>query len=91
MDRWASGVPPLGFRVVDHPSGKGKGLDTDPQGKTLLHEMASRLLDGWSFIRIAAWLNETGPLTNMDRARAASGKEPKARPWTVNVASQRLR
>ena len=26
--RWASGVPPLGFKVVDHPSGKGKGLDT---------------------------------------------------------------
>ena len=30
-DRWASGVPPLGYRVVDHPSGKGKGLDTDPE------------------------------------------------------------
>ncbi|KLI04082.1 MULTISPECIES: recombinase family protein [Mycolicibacterium] len=58
MDRWASGVPPLGFKVVDHPSGKGKGLDTDETGKALLHSMARRLLDGWSFIRIAAWLNE---------------------------------
>ncbi len=57
MDRWASGVPPLGFKVVDHPSGKGKGLDTDETGKVLLHAMARRLLDGWSFIRIAAWLN----------------------------------
>lgn len=58
MDRWASGVPPLGFKVVDHPGGKGKGLDTDETGKALLHSMARRLLDGWSFIRIAAWLNE---------------------------------
>ncbi|WP_239651209.1 recombinase family protein [Mycobacterium sp. UM_Kg27] len=58
MDRWASGVPPLGFKVVDHPGGKGKGLDTDEAGKALLHSMARRLLDGWSFIRIAAWLNE---------------------------------
>lgn len=104
MDRWASGVPPLGFKVVDHPSGKGKGLDTDETGKALLHSMARRLLDGWSFIRIAAWLNEpyadprcsrqhvegcecrdAGALTNMDRARAAKGEAPKARPWTVNT------
>ncbi len=103
MDRWASGVPPLGFKVVDHPSGKGKGLDTDETGKALLHSMARRLLDGWSFIRIAAWLNEPyadprcnrkhvqdcecrdgAALTNMDRARIASGKPPKARPWSVN-------
>jgi DNA invertase Pin-like site-specific DNA recombinase len=84
MDRWASGVPPLGFKVIDHPSGKGKGLDTDETGKALLHAMARRLLDGWSFIRIAAWLNDQAALTNMDRARVASGKPPKARPWSVN-------
>jgi DNA invertase Pin-like site-specific DNA recombinase len=90
MDRWASGVPPLGFKVVDHPSGKGKILDTDATGRELLHAMASRLLDGWSFIRIAAWLNESGALTNMDRARVASGKPPKARPWSVNVVIDAL-
>lgn len=89
-DRWASGVPPLGFQVVDHPSGKGKGLDTDPKGHELLHEMAGKLLDGWSFIRIAAWLNKTGALTNMDRARLARGQEPKARPWTVSTVIDAL-
>ena len=47
-----------GFKVIDHPSGKGKGLDTDPEGEDLLYGMATRLLDGWSFIRIAAWLND---------------------------------
>ncbi|GAB7068853.1 recombinase family protein [Mycobacterium hodleri] len=84
LDRWASGVPPLGFKVVDHPSGKGKGLERDTEGYGLLHGMAEKLLGGWSFIRIAAWLNESGALTNMDRARVASGKAPKARPWSVN-------
>lgn len=90
MDRWASGVPPLGFKVVDHPSGKGKGLDTDPEGKALLVGMAERLLDGWSFIRIAAWLNESGALTNMDRARVAAGKPAKQRPWTVGTVTDAL-
>lgn len=85
MDRWASGVPPLGFRVVDHPSGKGKGLATDEIGKELLQQMAAKLLDGWSFVRITAWCNETGALTNMDRARVASGKPARAKPWTVNT------
>jgi DNA invertase Pin-like site-specific DNA recombinase len=32
-DRWASGVPPLGFKTVDHPSGKGKGLATRRRGQ----------------------------------------------------------
>lgn len=90
MDRWASGVPPLGFKVANHPSGKGKGLATDDKGKDLLVGMAAKLLDGWSFIRIAAWLNETGALTNMDRARVAKGKEPKARPWTVSTVIDAL-
>jgi site-specific DNA recombinase len=89
-DRWASGVPPLGFKVVDHPSGKGKGLETDTEGKNLLYGMADRLLAGWSFVRIAAWLNDFGALTNMDRARVANGKEAKARPWTVSTVIDAL-
>lgn len=90
MDRWASGVPPLGFRIVDHPSGKGKGLDTDPEGKELLHQMARKLIDGWSFVRIASWLDETGALTNRDRALIANGKEPRRRSWTVSVVRTAL-
>jgi DNA invertase Pin-like site-specific DNA recombinase len=76
-DRWASGVPPLGFKVVDHPSGKGKGLATDSEGKELLYGMAGKLLDGWSFVRITAWLNKSGAQTNKARA---SGK---ASTWTM--------
>lgn len=90
MDRWASGVPPLGFQVIDHPSGKGKGLDTEPEGRELLHQMATRLLDGWSFVRIADWLTEVGALTNRDRALVASGKQPRRRPWTVQTVADAL-
>jgi site-specific DNA recombinase len=81
-DRWSHGMPPLGFKVVDHPSGKGKGLDTDQEGKELLHQMAAKLLGGWSFRRIADWLNETGAQSNRSRARAAKGKDSQAK-WTV--------
>ena len=90
MDRWASGVPPLGFKTVPHPSGKGRGLDTDPEGKELLQGMATRLMDGWSFIRIAAWLNESGALTNMDKARMAKGKEPYHNLWNVGTVIESL-
>lgn len=89
-DRWASGVPPLGFKVVDHPSGKGKGLATDAEGKDLLYGMAGKLLEGWSFVRIAAWLNESGALTNMDRARVSKGQEPQGKPRTVSTVIDAL-
>lgn len=77
-DRWASGVPPLGFQTVDHPSGKGKTLATDPEGKAILHDMANRLLAGESYTSIANHLNVTGARTNMSRA---SGREAR---WTVD-------
>jgi DNA invertase Pin-like site-specific DNA recombinase len=86
-DRWAAGVPPLGFRVVDHPSGRGKGLATDSEGKELLHSMAAKLLDGWSFVRITAWLNETGAQTNKARSPARSGLPEQRRPgWRFDTA-----
>lgn len=103
-DRWVSGVPPLGFKVVDHPSGKGRGLATDTEAKELLHQMADKLIDGWSFIRIAAWLNDTGAQTNNDRAGRArvpkkpkkpdakkpDAKKPHTGPWTVRTVVNAL-
>jgi site-specific DNA recombinase len=89
-DRWAGGQPPLGFRIVDHPSGRGKGLATDPEGKALLHAMAEKLLDGWSFIRITAWLNDTAALTNKDRSRVRNGQAPRTHPWRVSTVIEAL-
>lgn len=88
-DRWSHGMPPLGFRIVDHPSGKGKGLDTDPEGKELLTQMSRKLLDGWSFRRIADWLNETGAQSNRARAQAAKGKSKTWR-WTTATVMNAL-
>jgi hypothetical protein len=42
-----------------------------------LRALAGKLLDGWSFIRIAKWLNETGAKTNKARAGGKSAT------WTV--------
>ncbi|AGY36975.1 integrase (S-Int) [Mycobacterium phage Fredward] len=89
-DRWASGVPPLGFKVIDHPSGKGKGLATDPEGKELLYDMAGKLLEGWSFIRISQYLNEKKIPTQLDKARMAKGKPAYDNPWSVNTVIESL-
>jgi site-specific DNA recombinase len=69
---------------------QGQGPRYRPEGRELLYGMASRLLDGWSFVRIAAWLNESGALTKVDRARVAKGQEAKRRPWTVSTAIDAL-
>lgn len=82
-DRWASGSPALGFTSIPHPSGKGRGLATDPEGKELLHEMARLLFDGWSFTRIAAWLNETRVPTYSARNGYKVKSKTKNR-WNVN-------
>ncbi|GAB2683970.1 recombinase family protein [Nocardia thraciensis] len=92
-DRWASGVAPLGFKTVDHPSGKGKALETDTEGKAILHKMAGKLLEGWSFSAIAIWLNESGICTSAQRERVRKHAELKVEgkkvrgnaemPWTV--------
>ena len=51
--RWASGAPPYGYQIVDHPSGKGKGLAPDPEQQAHIRSMADRLLAGESFTSIA--------------------------------------
>lgn len=66
--RWASGAPPFGYRVIDHPSGKGKGLEKDPETQKVLHEMAQRLLNGESFTGIADWLGPPWTTTNVIEA-----------------------
>jgi DNA invertase Pin-like site-specific DNA recombinase len=92
-DRWPSGVAPLGFRTVDHPSGKGKALDTDPEGKEILYLMAGKLLEGWSFGRIAIWLNDEGIRTESQWKRAESPEKYRgdpSRPWTVYTVKSAL-
>jgi site-specific DNA recombinase len=60
-DRWSKGNPPFGFRIVDHPSGKGKTLAHDPVAQQQLHEAADLIIDqNWATIRVAekfGWSN----------------------------------
>lgn len=71
-DRWVAGNAPFGFKVIPHPSGKGKTLATDEQAKRLLHEMAGHLLEGWSFNGIARELNDRGVITARGTAWSTS-------------------
>ncbi len=100
-DRWASGVPPLGFKTVDHPSGKGKTLATDPEGKEILYLMAGKLLEGWSYGRIAVWMNDNDIRTASQRDRLRRHFEARAegkkgfrgnpqKPWTVFTVKSAL-
>lgn len=100
-DRWASGAAPLGFKIVDHPSGKGRALATDPEGKEILYMMAGKLLEGWSFSRIANWLNDNDIRTPYQRDRLRRHLEAIAkgekgfrgnpeRPWTVYTVKSAL-
>lgn len=83
-DRVSHGVPPLGYRTVPHPSGKGKALARDPEGYKLLHEIRRKLVDqNQSLTAIVRWLNDTGAQTNMARANG-KGK------WSVNTLKRVL-
>ncbi|WP_157778028.1 recombinase family protein [Nocardia terpenica] len=82
-DRWATGVPRLGFQTAPHPSGKGRCLVHCPDGQKTLHLIKDRLFEGVSWTGIVQELNRIGELTNLDRSRLARGLPRKTEmPWT---------
>lgn len=85
MDRWASGVPPLGYMPVPHPSGRGVGLAIDPDAHTLILQMAEKLIsdDQMSFVQLVNWLNKTDAVTSRNRARIRKGKDAKVAAWDI--------
>jgi DNA invertase Pin-like site-specific DNA recombinase len=89
-DRWGYGLPPYGFQIVDHPSGKGKALAHDPGAQTVLHEAASRFLAGGSWTGICTDLNARGVLSPRDYYAARSGKPTKGSKWTVDTLRMAL-
>jgi DNA invertase Pin-like site-specific DNA recombinase len=83
-DRWGYGLAPFGFKIVDHPAGRGKALAHDVEAQRVLHDAAARLLAGGSLTGIVSSFNETGVLSPGDWYRARSGKEIKGTRWTVD-------
>ncbi|MBZ4534505.1 recombinase family protein [Mycobacterium avium] len=83
-DRWGYGIPPFGFKIVDHPSGTGKALDHDDEAQEVLSSIVARLLAGGSLTGITARLNDDQVLSPQDWARARAGKPTKGTKWTVD-------
>ncbi|TCO56920.1 recombinase family protein [Actinocrispum wychmicini] len=54
MDRWPGGPAPEGFKIVAHPSGKGKAITTDVDRKRMIFLAACRLL-GADDVDLTAW------------------------------------
>ncbi len=82
-DRWGWGVPPYGFVIVDHLSGKGKALDLDPEMQAVIHSVADRLIEGASLTGLVADLNDRGVLSPRDVRRVRRGDAAKGDQWTV--------
>ncbi|SKN44911.1 recombinase family protein [Mycobacteroides abscessus] len=80
--RWAYGVPPYGFQVVDRPEG-GKALGHDLEAQRVLEGIATQLLSGDSLTRITSELNDAGVPSPADRLRQRAGKELRGSRWTV--------
>lgn len=89
--RWASAIAPYGYRSVPHPSGKGRGLEVNPETAAVLHEIATKLVDEkMPFTRIVEWLNNNKILTNLDRSRISRGEPPRVNPWNVKQVKDML-
>lgn len=82
-DRWGHGIPPFGFQIVDHPSGKGKALAHDTEAQNVIQEIARRYLGGGSATGIAADFNSRGIPTSGDARRLRSGRSSRGELWTM--------
>jgi site-specific DNA recombinase len=89
-DRWAYGLPPFGFQIVDHPAGVGKALDHDTEAQKVLHDIANRFLDGGSMSGIVNYLNNAGVPSPADWHRQRSGKPVEGTRWAIDVLRMML-
>jgi site-specific DNA recombinase len=58
--QWAGGVVPFGYKTSHDAQGKATGLVPDPERAPWARGMVAKRLEGWSFQKIADWLNENG-------------------------------
>jgi site-specific DNA recombinase len=89
-DRWGYGLPPFGFKIVDHPSGAGKTLAHDTAAQAVLKDIAERFLAGGSLTGIVTYLNQAGVSSPADWHRQRSGKPIKGTRWAVDVLRMML-
>lgn len=89
-DRWGYGVAPFGFRVVDHPSGKGKALGHDLEAQEILSGIATQFLNGDSLTGITARLLADGTPAPRDWARIRAGDPPRGERWSTSTVKKIL-
>ena len=58
--QWAGGVVPFGYKTTHDSQGRATGLAPNPDTAPWAKQMAAKRLEGWSFQKIADWLNENG-------------------------------
>lgn len=92
--RWATGKPPFGYMIVNHPEGKGKALAIDPVSSEYVRTMAAFVIDGKSILETADIMMSLGiPSPNVYRQTAHGGKFKTApeNKWSFSSVQQILR
>lgn len=66
--RWGGGPVPYGYTATYDEQGRAAGLAINPEAAEWVRKMVARRLEGWSFQKIAEWLNEEGVRTYKNKA-----------------------
>ena len=93
-NRWATGRPPFGFMIVDHPEGSGKALAVDPVSSQYVRTMAQLLLEGHAVSDVAEILTARGIPTPGVYQQTVKGGKYKNQPnpvWSFSTVYQILR
>lgn len=95
LPRISGGVPPYGYRIVNHPEG-GKTLAIDPETSLVVEEIADHFLAGKSTRDIAEILTAKGyptpAMVNESRRKGANTrKTPVGTRWVLKTISIVLR
>lgn len=80
-DRWKGGLPPYGYRIIDHPEG-GKTLDIDPVAAESVRLMGQLILEQKSLWEVAGVLNAKQIPTPTTYGKALPGSQSRRKTET---------
>ncbi|PRY56013.1 recombinase family protein [Glycomyces artemisiae] len=68
--KWPGGTIPFGYRTAHDAEGRTTGLEIDEERAQWARAMVAKRLEGWSFQKIADWLNEQGVTSGKGKPKA---------------------
>lgn len=76
QERWPAGRPPYGYRLCPHRSGRGYGLEPDPETAPIIEEAVRRVIEGESVTAVTIDFNKRGiePPSEVTRRRKRESK-----------------